>query len=385
MVCSTSTSPEAANIRRKRSSTEDLLGSEWQDVINEAPELPQPGLWYNEQKLRFGLKYADHTLRNPMRKLSPIGMRALTIYKDACARMLEMELQLLDVEEGEIREKDAARIKALRLEWGTTIRSCEASINYEACLKATCTSTEQQLQDKLVELLQTTFNARYGSMFAEACRVSTTTADAKKVAGWEASPVSHTYWTEISKRLEAESEAYDQVLRGERRHDKCPLHITISETCIAIGYNMDDMIPTIKLYATSKPLTLATQLHDDFCNLPNIVPASQVAELSLMQRLIESIISLWYTKQGGDEDNVQRWVPTDILKKLMDGSAGTSSIGDADRWKDATDAITMALKKRLRDDERTQSLTEGVEKMFRLTTGNLRKKCVSSAQLDAEI
>jgi hypothetical protein len=49
---------------------------------------------------RSGLMiYAYATLWNPERKLSPIGIRALKLYKDVCVR-------LLDLEEGETFEKE---------------------------------------------------------------------------------------------------------------------------------------------------------------------------------------------------------------------------------------------------------------------------------------
>jgi hypothetical protein len=52
---------------------------------------------YKEKNLKERLIYADRTLRNPERKLSPIGIRALMSYEDACAH-------LLDLKEGEVYE-----------------------------------------------------------------------------------------------------------------------------------------------------------------------------------------------------------------------------------------------------------------------------------------
>ncbi|MCJ1421830.1 hypothetical protein MMC32_008197 [Xylographa parallela] len=269
--------------------------------------------------------------------------------------MLDLELQIAELEEGEILEEHEKCIHALKVGWAATIRAYEESIQYHACLQSTSASSAQELQEKIIELLQTTFYARYEDMFAEACRVLTTTAEAQKIEGWQA--LSHTYWTEISERLLSETDDYRKLLKTGIGHDKCSLHITIQQACVSVGFDMNDMLAIIKLYATrnelmhanllllikqGKPITLAKRLHDDFCDLPNIVPASQVAEMQLMQQLIDAIINLWFKKQG-QEDNVERWAPTEILECLMDEFAVEDAGEEAVKWKKATEAITQVL------------------------------------------
>src|SRR4051812_28203910 len=87
--------PSLASLKvRKRAKTRTLLGDEYREVVTEVlkPPMPPPNAsGYDEKHLREGLKYADSTLRNTLRKLSPIGTRALALYKEACARLLDLE------------------------------------------------------------------------------------------------------------------------------------------------------------------------------------------------------------------------------------------------------------------------------------------------------
>ena len=123
------------------------------------------------------------------------------------------------------------------------------------------------------------------------------------------------------------------------------------------------MLAIFKLYATcnelmhsnlqqlireGKPETLAKRLHDDFCDLPNIVPPSQIGELQIMQNLISTIIDLRFVKKR-HEDNVERWVPTSRLDEMMDTYAKIDPSEMITRWKVDTGEITKALRKRLRD------------------------------------
>ncbi|MCJ1282744.1 hypothetical protein MMC26_002069 [Xylographa opegraphella] len=230
-----------------------------QDVL----EPPTPSRSYDQHKLREGLKYADIALRNTHGKLSPIGIHALKIYKDACARMLDLELQIAELEEGEMPEED----------------------------------------EKIFKL-----------------------------------------W---SQRLTAEVDAYIKLLRTGKDHDRCALHINMQEACVSVGFNLYDM----------QAYDIGKRLHDDFCDLPNIVPASQVAELQLMQQLIDAIINLWIEKKG-EEDNVERWAPTEILEGLMDGFSMENVAEETVKRKTATGEVVKALRKRLRDQEPSKGLGE---------------------------
>ena len=102
------------------------------EVVKDSGILPPPrplqhASDYNTEHLKQALKYADCTLRNQSRKLSPIGQHALALYKDACAR-------LLDLEEGEVFEDRPEELEVVKREWVAAIRTYEQSIQYVACL-----------------------------------------------------------------------------------------------------------------------------------------------------------------------------------------------------------------------------------------------------------
>ncbi|MCJ1478199.1 hypothetical protein MMC13_006875 [Lambiella insularis] len=195
------------------------------------------------------------------------------------------------------------------------------------------------MQEKIIELLQTTFFARYGDTFAEACKVLKTTAEGQKINGWQM--LSKAYCTDIGTRLKEEESAYKKFLKTSEGHEDIPLHILISQACNTVGFCSEDMREIVKLYATrnelmhanllilikqGKPVDLAKRLHDDFCDLPNIVPAS-----------------LWFEKRG-DQDNIQRWAPTQRLEDLMNEFAKVGPAEEAEKWRTASEDITKALK-----------------------------------------
>jgi hypothetical protein len=102
---------------RKRANTRTLLGDAYVEVVKDSEILPPPrplqnasDYISNTEHLKQALKYADCTLRNQGRKLSPIGQHALTLYKDACARSL-------DLEEGEVFEDRPEELEVVKGEW----------------------------------------------------------------------------------------------------------------------------------------------------------------------------------------------------------------------------------------------------------------------------
>lgn len=70
---------------------------------------------YDQKRIGNALLYAKFTLYNPTWKLSSIGMRALLLYKNACARFLEMEAR-------ETFDKKDKNVEAARNELIATIR-----------------------------------------------------------------------------------------------------------------------------------------------------------------------------------------------------------------------------------------------------------------------
>lgn len=101
--------------RRPRANTAELLGREISPKPDDDPPQPPKPLAYIEDydiaHYKSGLAYADLTLRQKQRKLSPLGACAVRIYKDACKDLLELEI------DRELLEGDAEEAKeALKLE-----------------------------------------------------------------------------------------------------------------------------------------------------------------------------------------------------------------------------------------------------------------------------
>lgn len=89
---------------RKRASTKVLLEDDPEELPQEILDPPKPlqnAANYDRKRIGNVLLYVESTLRNPTRKLSPIGMRALLLYKDACARFLEMKVRKMFAEKDE--------------------------------------------------------------------------------------------------------------------------------------------------------------------------------------------------------------------------------------------------------------------------------------------
>lgn len=113
-------SPPAIKVR-KRASIKVLLEDDPEELPQEILDPPKPlqnVANYDRKRIGNALLYVESTLRNPTRKLSPIGMRALLLYKDACARFLEMEVR-------DIFDKKDDDVQAARAELIATIRMYE--------------------------------------------------------------------------------------------------------------------------------------------------------------------------------------------------------------------------------------------------------------------
>ncbi|KAI9774730.1 MAG: hypothetical protein M1839_001650 [Geoglossum umbratile] len=386
--------PSPAPLRvRKRAKTRTLLGDEYQEVVTEVLKPPMPPLntsGYNEKHLREGLKYADSTLHNTLRKLSPIGTRALSLYKEACAR-------LLDLEEGEVYDEEEEVVQSVKEEWIATVRMHEQSIRFIACLRVTRTLDAQMLQDKLLSLQRTAFYARYGDILAEACRKLKSEAEARKVQGWQS--LRREYWTDIEATLQVEKGTYQKVLQGEDLHDEIPTHIAISQACNRVGFNMRDMLSIIHHYAARNELLhanliplikkghysdLKKRLHDDYCDVPLVIPAAEGFQSDLLLTLLESMIELWFNRDPEDLNNHQMWEASEELKRHHKELQGQNPRNEADLQKEISNSINKEMRKRRREAEKEKELLDALQGDFGLNLGGKEPKRVASSQLQAE-
>ncbi|KAN0073005.1 hypothetical protein V8E54_009119 [Elaphomyces granulatus] len=355
---------------RKRANTRTLLGDAYVEVVKDSEILPPPrplqnasDYISNTEHLKKALKYADCTLRNQGRKLSPIGQHALALYKDACAR-------LLDLEEGEVFEDRPEELEVVKGEWVAAIRTYEQSIQYVACLNITRTLDAQTLQDEILSLQRTSFYARYGDYMAHTCQELKRAAEAAKVLGWE--KLQKSYWTEIGQQLRAEQDAFKRCLDGEMVHGQCPTTIAVTQACTRIGLNFMDTLASIHHYAVRNELVhsnllslvkegdfwaLAKRLHDDYCDVPRLATCINDSTSGLMLTLIESIINIWFDRNRKEPEKYGLWKSKKTLEDLYEELKGSCD-DDADINKRVSHEISQAVKKSRRDMEKMTRLDE---------------------------
>lgn len=366
---------------RKRSDTKTLLGNQYTESPTALPDPPLPlkeAVEYTQEVLIQRLNYAHCALNNPRRILSPLGVHAVKLYKEACAR-------LLDLEDGEVL--DNKELEEARAEWISTLRTYEESIQYRGYLKLTHSDDAVMLQQQLVSLQRTSFYARYGDYFADVCSRLKREAAAHQVAGWQ--HLQKSYWTEIYNKLTEERTAFQRVRAGEMAHEGCPTHIAISQACDRVGFDMDPMLSAIEHYAVRNELVhanllalikdgryhkLAKTLHDDFCDLPRLISSDVAFPSKLLLTLLQSLIDLWFDLDEDDYENYEGWSPKPNVKalrrELREGQ-------EALLTKKVSGAITKEVQKRLRDAEKVKEVLDRVDK-FSVSPGPQRKRVASS-------
>jgi hypothetical protein len=382
--------------RRKRGDTRSLLGSAYEEVITKILDPPQPLQDisdYTPERIKEALKYADVTLRNPQRKLSPAGALAIQMYKDSCMDLLK----ILDVEEGEVFETSIEERKEVEQRHRVFIREAEKSMQINACLRATRTTTAQELQDEILQLQRTAFYGRYGDYFAEVCKDLKNEAQKGNLAGWQT--LSGKYWSEIAERVEDEQPIYGRFLKGESGlQSEMPTIHAIQSACYRLGLYPKDTLEIVKQYGTRNNLlhanllplikgglfaSLAKRLHLDYCDLPLLVPASDKADLRILEALLNSMIDLWFVRDESDPQNHEMWIPTDQLRDYRKRlNEKTPRKGEAEINKEISKAINKAYKRNLKD---STNQDEMVERFGKITGKKIPPKRVASAQLEDEI
>ena len=100
---------------------------------------------YTYDMVRMTLQYADMTLRYPTRKLSPLGQRAVSLYKEAC-------LDFLSMKGGEVTTPEVLEVQ---MESIAGIRMYE-SINLHQFMLS--------LRDKILQLKRIEVYSHYGRL-----------------------------------------------------------------------------------------------------------------------------------------------------------------------------------------------------------------------------
>jgi hypothetical protein len=250
------------------------------------------------------------------------------------------------------------------------------------------------MQDEIVKLQRIAFT-RYGDAFADICQRLCTQGEVQKVLGWN--NLIGGYWTEVDERLMREKTAWKKVLTGANEHGKCPTHMAISEVCLSVDFNMDDMLTVAHLYTTRNQIVhadlavlikngqfddLKKRLYNDFCDIPRVISAVEGLQAKVMSTLLQGMIDRWFIPDEDDPDNIQLWTPTEELRARYKELRDKGMKGDI--YKKMMQRITITVAKRLKDEAQEKGLVKELETNFGLTSGNPKVKRVASAQLQEE-
>lgn len=387
--------------KRRRATTRALLGDKYQETVTDIPSPPKPvecSEEYTKEKLQEGLLYADSVLRNKDRKLSPIGIRAMMIYKDACAGLLDMQD---DTDDGvnDNNRSDQERKRHIRNSFLATIRGFEGYLTYTMCLRLTDSKDAEELMQELLKLQRTTFYARYGDIFGEICKTLRQKAEVHKVLGWQS--LSKRYWTEISDNLKTEKPWYKRVLRGENVHEHCPLHQAIAETCHRLGFDTSDMLAAIYHYGLRNELlhgdllpliregsyaSLATMLSKDICQVPAIVESGDVLCENLFTGVIEAMIKIWFIRDKSlNWDNPESWLPTKELHNRTRELRAAKPESDARINEEVKAQIHKALMQKLARGENDKKAAALFADKLIISNPKTHVKRVASSELEEEV
>ncbi|KAK1486051.1 hypothetical protein CCUS01_15248 [Colletotrichum cuscutae] len=199
-------------LNRPRSSTKVLLGDAY--VENPPPTLSA----YDDKRLRHGLSFADQTLRQTQRK----------IYKTTLKAVLEQ-----DYDGEKAKEKLFAQVQTY-----------EQLIFTRRFLRGPRDAAQASLVERLTELRQYEFAARYGDYQARLCKKlklhaqTFQTKNYEKLQGWDR------YWTQIQEELQAEKPLYKRYRLGDNKviEDDVATTLAVYEACKKMYANRNDIL-----------------------------------------------------------------------------------------------------------------------------------------------
>ncbi|KAL2874762.1 hypothetical protein SGCOL_010015 [Colletotrichum sp. CLE4] len=197
------------------------------------PEPPHLLSAYNDQRLRQGLSFADQTLRQTQRKVSPITGHCLNIYKTTLKAVLEQ-----DYDGEEEKEKLLAQVQTY-----------EHNIYTRRLLKGPRDTAQATLVGRLTELRQYEFAARYGEYQAILCKKLKMHAQTFRTKNFEQLQGWNRYWTEIQEDLKAEKHLYEKFSLGDKKVDEDDVATTLAvyAACKNGGFCFATMLGSIEI------------------------------------------------------------------------------------------------------------------------------------------
>ena len=164
------------------------------------------------------------------------------------------------------------------------------------------------------------------------------------------------------------------MLAGKPEHQQCPTYIAVLRACLDVGFDLEDMLATIHLYAEGKRVVhanfetlirngqfedLADRLYNDYCDVPRIISRLDFDEANFMSRVLIGIIDWWFVTNDDEPDNVKLWEPTEELKgsrKALRDEA--MELQDAQVYKQILGVVARHLAQTLKAERDAKSLAD---------------------------
>ena len=216
------------------------------------------------------------------------------------------------------------------------------------------------------------------------------------MAGWKT--LSKAYWSDIARQVERESPVYERFFKGETGLlAEMPTTHAIQVAAYALGLHPDNTLQVVRQYGIRNDLLhanllpmikkglfagLAERLCLDRTDIPLLVPASDKADRKILEGLLDSMIDMWFQKDGLDTANHQMWTATSQLKnKYKELNTSSPVENEAIINQEISKEITKAFKQNLRKSIKEDEL---IEMFGKITSKKMPPKRVASSQLDAE-
>jgi hypothetical protein len=181
--------------------------------------------------------------------------------------------------------------------------------------------------------------------------------------------------------------------------ENVPATYAIQVSCINLSLHPEDSLEIIKQYSTRNetmhasfiPLVkkglftdVAQRLWLDRCDIPLFISPSETGEQKILERLLDSMIDLWFNRDGVDISIYQMWLPTMALKekwKQLNGNGPVPQKSEAVINGEIAKEITKSYKANLK---RSSTGDELINLYLGLTGKKKPPKRVASAQLEEE-
>lgn len=300
-------------IKRARASTKSLLGDSYEEDVIDNPPIPEPPRdisAYSEERLKMGLRFADHSLRNKKRKVSPIAHHCLTLYKATLKAVLEKEYD----------DNDEKK------ELLSSVLLFERDIYTRDFLRRPVDTGDLNLVERLSQLRHFEFAARYGDYLARVCDQLKITARMEETKCFEQLNVWDRYWTDINSDINKEHTSWRKWEARDPAVTDADVKTTLAafNACNAMGLNFDRVLRSIAMYADRSSLVHASiqrlveqgqwhvlkdTLAQDLVDIPVVTPGHLRGNIPLLQETVQSVIDTYFDRRDGHRDDPVFWTP----------------------------------------------------------------------------